>query len=152
MNKAPYVKQFLHKLGGYYLIPHELLHVWAYRIINKPYHYQWGAYQVKALSKNTRRERLFIILFPFVVCWLIAFLFFMLWLVALVLIIKMPLEQYFLVVGPGWPVALPIIGTLFIFYSGTAHRDLMRAYQILIRKDKSSQNSGEPHPSTIGLD
>ena len=36
MPKQTDRKPFLYKLEGHYLIPHELLHVLAYRIIGKP--------------------------------------------------------------------------------------------------------------------
>lgn len=38
MNAYWQTKTFLHKLGGYYLIPRELLHLLTYRIIGQPCH------------------------------------------------------------------------------------------------------------------
>jgi hypothetical protein len=61
---TPYQK-FIRRLGGYYLIPHELLHVLAYRLIRKPYRYEWGWPYVIPIAAMTRRERLFTALFPF---------------------------------------------------------------------------------------
>src|SRR5688500_19355505 len=61
--------KFLSRLGGYYLIPHELLHVLAYRLIGKRCHYEWGAYYVQSLQPKNRKESLFVLLFPFVICW-----------------------------------------------------------------------------------
>jgi hypothetical protein len=64
MKEQSALKTFFHKIGGYYLIPHELLHVLAYRLIGKPYDYQWGNYQVSSPAKMTRGERLFVLLLP----------------------------------------------------------------------------------------
>src|SRR5688572_31805254 len=93
-----------HKLIGYYAIPHELLQVLAYRLIGKPYHYEWGSQYVRALAPEaeTRREKLFVLLFPLIVSWGLGFLCHLLW----------------------------IISAFFIFYGGTAHLDLILAYRI----------------------
>jgi hypothetical protein len=141
MNDTREVKDFWYKLGGYYLIPHELLHVLAYRLIGKPCHYDWGDYYVRPLAKRTRRERLFVLLFPFIVCWLLGFFFHFLWGASALLVIRMPLERYFFESGPTWHFALPIIATGFIIYSGTAHADLIIAYRVLVGKDKSHEES-----------
>ncbi len=33
---------WLHRLGGYFLIPHELLHIVGYRLVGKQCRYEWG--------------------------------------------------------------------------------------------------------------
>ncbi len=58
---------------GYLLIPHELLHVLAYRLQGKSCQYQWGQAYVSPVGPLTRREKLIGLLFPFVV-FLILFL------------------------------------------------------------------------------
>ena len=99
-----------HKLIGYYAIPHELLQVLAYRLIGKPYHYEWGSQYVRALAleAETRREKLFVLLFPLIVSWGLGFLCHLLW----------------------------IISAFFIFYGGTAHLDLILAYRILFGQEQ----------------
>lgn len=146
MEKQPNVWSLLHKLGGYYLIPHELLHVAAYRIIGKPCKYNWGDYAVQPLASRTKYERLFVLLLPFTACWLFGLVFHFLWLVAALLFIKMPFDVYFQIYGLTWHFILPVIGTLFIIYSSTAHSDLIIAYNVLVGKDKSHEQSYDPHP------
>jgi hypothetical protein len=121
---------FLYKLEGYYLIPHELLHVLAYRLIGKPCDYRWGDHQVHGTAAKSRGERIFVLLLPFVTCWAFALFFHWLW-VVLALSAQMPPEQYFSQEGPYWHFIFPAIATLFILYSGTAYRDIRSVLQIL---------------------
>ena len=117
---------FWHKIGGYILIPHELLHVLAYRLIGKLCSYEWGAYQVRSLQSKNRTEKLFVLLFPFVTCVGLGFLFGLLWLMTILSIDIAP-NRYF-VDGPTWHLIFLLVGTLCILYSGTAHQDLIEAY------------------------
>jgi hypothetical protein len=134
---------FWYKLGGYYLIPHELLHVLAYRLIGKPYHYKWGDYQVRSLVSKTRGETLFVLLFPFAVCWTLSFFFGLLWLSS-AFFIKIPPERY-LVDGPTWHFIFPILAALLLIYSGSSHWDLVAVYYILWGKEEADHNSPKPH-------
>jgi hypothetical protein len=143
MNEQRVSKDLFYRLEGYYLIPHELLHVLAYRLIGKQYSYKWGNHRIFSTASKTHRERLFILLFPGVVCWLFAFFFSILWLLS-VFFIDIPPERYF-IDGPTWHFAFPIIASLFVLYSGTAYRDIRRVLQILSGQDKSQENSPEPH-------
>ncbi len=147
MNDKPVLNRFLHKLGGYYLIPHELLHVLAYRLIGKPCEYKWGNYYVRPLAKRTRGQRLFVLLFPFGVCWVIGLVFHFLWVMSAVFFITIPFERY-LVDGPTWHFTLPIIATLFIIYSGAGLGDLVISYNVLLGKDKSHEDSHQPRRQT----
>lgn len=97
-----------HKLEGYYLIPHELLHVLAYRLLDKPYLYRWGDHRVKSTAKQTQRERVFILLLPTILCWGVALLSYVMWGI-LALSAHMPPETYF-VAGPKWHWALAFCG------------------------------------------
>lgn len=119
---------FLHKVEGYYLIPHELLHVLAYRLLGKPCSYRWGDHRVFSQAAKSRNERIFVLLLPFTVCWILGLLFHSLWMV-MALSAQMPPEQYF-TEGPRWHFIFPIIETIFILYSGTAYRDISRVLQI----------------------
>jgi len=138
-------KSFLYKLGGYYLIPHELLHVLAYRIVGEPCHYKWGSYHVQSSTPKRRREKLFILLFPFVICWVLGFFFGALWILS-VFFIKVPPERYF-IEGPSWHIIFLIMAWLSILYSGTAHQDLIDAYGWLF-KYKAQDDSPEQHQHT----
>ena len=145
MSNRRIFKRFLQKLGGYYLIPHELLHVLAYRIIGKSCEYQWGSYHVQSSAKRTRREKLFILLFPTVVSLALGFFFHLLWAGSLLFIVRTPLERYFFVDGPTWHITLPVIATVFILYSGNGYGDVINAYRLLLREDESKHDSPKPH-------
>jgi hypothetical protein len=134
MNEQSTVKNFWHKLGGYYLIPHELLHVLAYRMISKPYHYQWGDYRVSSPASLSRGELLFVLLLPVGVCWVVGLFLHSLWLI-LVLSEWMPLERYILE-GPRWHHVFSVIASLFILYSGTGYKDIRVVLRILFRENK----------------
>ena len=142
MNAQLPVKQLLNKIGGYYLIPHELLHVVAYRIIGKPYRYRWGDYQIYSLAPKTRREKLFVLLFPFVVCWILGLFFYLIWFL-LSLSAQLPPEQYFSA-GPIWHFIFPVLAFLCILYSGTSYQDLIDVYGWLF-KHKAQYDSDQPH-------
>jgi hypothetical protein len=134
----------LYKLKGYYLIPHELLHVWGYRIIGKPCHYEWGDCRVVSLANRTRNERLFIGLLPLAVSWGFGFFFHFLWLISLIFLVPIPIERY-LIDGPTWHIIFVLLGSVFVIYGGTAHADLINAYYLLFRKDYSENSNKEQH-------
>jgi len=137
--------KWLEKLGDYYLIPHELLHVWGYRLLNKPYYYQWGSRQVVPLAERTRNERLFISLLPFMVSWFLGGISYLLWFIVMVYLaveLKMPPEKFFFE-APPWHFILMLIGSIFIIYSGTAHGDLINTYYLLLSpQEKNKTNEG----------
>ena len=154
MNKKHKTKTLLYKLGGIYLIPHELLHVIAYWFIGKQCQYNLGDYGVRSLQPKNKQEKLFVLLFPVSVCWSLGLLFACLWLLS-AFFITIPPERYF-IDGPTWHLIFLIIGTLCILYSGTAHKDLIEAYKWLFiykadydrpkpkeypRKDESSRQN-----------
>ncbi len=132
-----------YKLEGYYLIPHELLHVLAYRLLDKACFYQWGDHQVKSTAKQTQGERLFILLLPTLLCWGLALLFYLIW-GLLAFSAHMPPEIYF-VAAPKWHWLFAGIAVLLIIYSGTGYRDIRRAWQILSGEEKSQQKPHNPH-------
>ena len=134
----------LHKLGGYYLIPHELLHVLAYWIIGKRCFYQWGDWKVKSLQPKTRREKLFVLLFPITVCWIIGILFHIFW---LLLVILSGLPREYILEGSGTHFLLLILGILPIFYTHTVGKDLLDAYGWLFIY-KAEYDSDKPSQQT----
>jgi len=141
---------FWSKLGGVYVIPHELLHVLAYLLIDKPCRYRWGDYEVKPLAETTRREKLWVLLLPFGVCFGLGLLFHLLW-IGSAFFIDLPPERYFSD-GPTWHFIFPNIGALFILYSGNSYADLIRAYRLLFGKDQTDDNRPQPHRHPIEKD
>lgn len=142
MNEHRQTQTFLHKLGGYYLIPHELLHLLAYRIIGQPCHYEWGDHRVQSSAEKTQRERLFILLLPLVVCLSLSFFFHFVW-ITLALSARMSLEEYILT-APRWHFVFHGLANLLMLYCGTAYRDVRRALQILFSQEKAKQDSHKP--------
>lgn len=138
-------KPLRQKLIGYYAIPHELLHVLAYRLIGKPCRYEWGSQYVRALAPEaeTRQEKLFILLFPLTVFWGLGLLCHLLWIMSAFFIRIRP-EQYF-TDGPTWHLIFLVLGAFFIFYGGTAHLDLILAYRILFGHEEIQEQRPEPH-------
>jgi hypothetical protein len=146
MNNLSPGQQFIHTLRGYYLIPHELLHVLAYWLIGKPCEYRWGQPYVRPLAKRTKEQRLFVLLLPFVTCWVGGLFCYGLGMVGVLLSVRMPLAEYISSQGLTWPLLMPLIGTLFIIYSGTAHNDLIVSYNVLRGRDKAHEEDQDPQP------
>ncbi len=138
---------FLYKLGGYYLIPHELLHVLAYRLIGKRCHYQWGDWQVKSLQPKNRRENLFVLLFPFITCIGVGGGLVSLSFAVLILTNTLPLRQY-TVGGLLLPLTIHIVGFLIMFYGHVAGSDLIKAYWWLFH-DETKHDSPNPDNQTV---
>ncbi len=129
---------------GWILIPHELLHVLAHRLIGQPCAYQLGRPTVRSLGRLSRRDRVFVLLFPLGVMlglglgltltYLITFV----WLILPTL--ANPLVTYWQV-APGWHQALWVALFAIITYTGTTYTDLYLAYQIVTHRDKSQPTS-----------
>jgi len=121
---------------GIFLIPHELLHVLGYKLIGKPYAYEWGNHQVISLSQRTRQERLLIALLPFCVFFGLGLFFHSLWIGAtLWAVIQWHLNPLQFLWAATWPLVCMGLGTLLVLYSGTAHADLSNIYYLLFRYD-----------------
>ncbi len=140
---------FFHKLGGYYLIPHELLHVLAFRLIGKSCHYQWGDRRVQFPAKLSRRERLFVLLLPGVTTLLLGIFFHMLGFFSYALWV---LSTSTAEISPGrdellqfplWYLAFLVIASLFILYSGTAYRDVRVALRLLFEEYSQQDSDNE---------
>jgi len=137
-NQSPW----WYKLARYYLIPHELLHVVAYRMIGKPYHYECGNHYVKPLAKMSQKERLFTTLFPFVISLSSSLFLILSWMTIVFFINQQPNQP----VEISWHLILLISGLGLAFYSTTAERDLADSYHLLVTpKDKPQNNGPEPH-------
>ena len=145
MNNQKTLKIVLDRLGGYYAIPHELLHVLAYRLIDKPYRYGWGDYYVQPLAPETetRREKIFVLLLPFGIFFGLGLLCLGLWIMSAFFINIRP-ERYF-IDGPTWHLVFLICGALLILYSSTAHFDLILAYRLLLGEDEVQDQRPNPH-------
>jgi hypothetical protein len=127
------------RFEGYLLIPHELLHVSAYRLLGKMCDYQWGAMKVTPLESLSRRERLFVTLLPVVTLWSVGLGLYLLWLVTFPYA-TVPASVY-LVQGPRWHLLLSVVATIFILYGGTCTGDILAAGRLLFGKETRDGSS-----------
>jgi energy-coupling factor transporter transmembrane protein EcfT len=145
------------RIDGYLAIPHELLHVLAYRIIGKKCHYEFGGHAVHTLESRTLRETLIVLLFPLIAI-VGAGLFLMLLWFATYLFIRYPINplSYFQV-APFWHKALLVLWIMLLLYAGSSFNDIRASIQLLSQKlrQKPPQHSynndndgkGPQHPN-----
>ena len=126
----------MHWLEGILLIPHELLHVLAYRLLRKPVRYVWGERFVTPLAPLTRGERLFGLLFPFGVTFGLALLALAPFVAAAVMmrIVPMPAIPFDTIRRP-FAVA-SLISLALAGYAGVSIRDLLVAWRLLARPER----------------
>jgi hypothetical protein len=134
-------------IEGYLLIPHELLHVAAYRLIGKPCRYVWGRTWVRGLVPLSRRERLFVLLFPLVATLATSLGLYAVSFAALLYVImpqlSAPVRSYWQDV-PLWHFGLMMLALLCMAYGGsTATLDLVATRRLLFRA-RPRENADQP--------
>jgi len=126
---------------GLLLIPHELLHVLAYRLINKPCRYHLGECWVESLSPLPRRQELFVTLFPLAVTLGISLILYGLtWFTLAYLILPSltpPIQSYWHDV-PRWHFTLVMAAWLTTCYSSVAVKDIANAYRLLFANHQNT--------------
>lgn len=124
----------LQKLDGYLVIPHELLHVLAYRLIGKRCAYRLGDHVVNSLEERTFTQRLFCLLFPLLINGLAVVLLLGAWFVTYVTA-RYPLNplEYFQA-APAWHRALFFGWTFLLTYAITCLWDVMIAIRLIAEK------------------
>ena len=134
---ANWLDELIWRLDGYAVIPHELLHALAYRIVQKPYHYRLGNHIVSPLSERTLGEKIFIKLFPFAVTGCFTIATFGLWLATL-----QPgpftLANY-LAAGPRWHMGLMLLNIILQIYTATSFRDIQTVIELLAERRRKSR-------------
>ncbi|MCB0060977.1 MAG: hypothetical protein KDE19_02635, partial [Caldilineaceae bacterium] len=103
------------KLEGYLLVPHELLHVIAHRMIGRDCAYQLGDKWVVKREPCSWREDLFCLLFPLMVTLPIGLTPFVIWFVTYSYA-RYSAEKY-LLVAPPWHPALFVLGFVLLNYA-----------------------------------
>lgn len=118
-------------IDGYVAVPHELLHVAAYKLLGKKFSYRFGDNVVKGLERESRRERLFVLLFPLFVTSSLGLLFSAAWVVTTIQFRfpTAPLDYHR--VAPLWHQSLFFIGVVAMFYAFSCMADLYKAYRLL---------------------
>jgi hypothetical protein len=123
----------LWKIEGYLLIPHELLHVAAHKLIGKRCAYQMGDSFVTHLESHNFAERIFCLLFPLMVSLPIAFLPLAIWILTYIAV-RYPTRDY-IYVAPLWHQALFIVWFLLFNYAASScFFDVIKAAQLLLEK------------------
>ncbi|MEM7127931.1 MAG: hypothetical protein AAF702_16475 [Chloroflexota bacterium] len=123
----------LWKFEGYLLVPHELLHVAAHRIIGRRCSYRLGGSYVSHLDKCTPREYFFCLLFPFFVMLPIAFLPLLLWIT--IFVWREYSTHDYLSVAPFWHQSLFILWfAMFTYVVSSCFYDLLFAVRLLLKK------------------
>lgn len=129
MKTAPHVTATLDRLEGILLIPHELLHVAAYRLIGKGCQYRLGAPFVQRAASITRAERLFVLLFPTAIAGGAAVVFFLLWaFTAFALAARDPLYPFH---APAWHIGLGVSFAITAVYAASGAGDIIAAARLL---------------------
>jgi hypothetical protein len=134
----------LWKLDGYLVIPHELMHVLAYRLIGKRCAYRLGGHAVTVLDDRTFGQRLFCLLFPLLVNSLVVLLLLGVWFITY-LVARYPINplDYFRT-APVWHRLLFFGWTLALIYAGACLWDVIFAGRLLAEK-LSQQPPHETH-------
>jgi hypothetical protein len=124
----------LWKIDGYLAIPHELLHVLAYRLIGKKCSYSYGEHFVRALSPLTFAERLLVLLFPLFILGGTALIFQLLWAITYLLIGFPPQPINYFRVAPMWHKLLWVVSVILMLYSGSSVMDIVMAVRLVFQK------------------
>jgi hypothetical protein len=138
----------IQKLDGYLAIPHELLHVLAYRIVGKKYRYQFGSHFVQSLEARSFGEKLFILLFPLIIIGGLGLGMMLLW-TMLYILIDYPVDPilYFRI-APLWHKLLWVCSVILLLYSGSTFNDVRASVQLLSQK----MSQKPPHPADYQQD
>ena len=124
--------EFLWKLDGYAVVPHELLHVLAYRLIRKPCQYRLDDHAVLSLSERSLGEQIFVKLFPLVVTGGLAVVGFILWLTTLP---PGPFDLVdYLKLGPRWHIGMMLLIIVFQLYSAVSFWDVRAVIELLAER------------------
>jgi hypothetical protein len=131
-------------LEGYVLIPHELLHVWAYRLVGQPCWYRWGDTQVTPMRRLSRRERLFVLLWPFGLTLGVGLGLLLLWLglqVNWLVTLRGAVnsDREYWVAIPQWHWLISIASFLLTAYAGVGWFDVVGASRLLFGKPPASE-------------
>jgi len=133
MYKSDYNSFMFWKLNGILVIPHELLHVVAHRLIRKRCHYRLGDSFVMPLEPYTVGQYLFCLLFPLLVSLPLAFLPLGIWILTFIQFSYAP--QTYLGVAPLWHQTLFALWfILFTYVLSACFYDVWLAVRLLLKK------------------
>lgn len=123
----------LWKLEGYLLIPHELLHVAAHRLIGRRCSYRLGDSYVKHIDPCTTGEYLFCLLFPLMITMPIALIPLVVWILTFSWYGYLTNEYLF--TAPLWHQSLFVLWfVLFTYVGSSCLYDIVFAIRLLFKK------------------
>lgn len=122
-TKSP---NWITRLEGYLLIPHELLHVAGFWLVGRQCHYRWGQPFVTPLESMARWQHLVGCLFPFVIFGLLS----------LILALLTPVVYSYARQNDAWLwlALLLILLQITGLYLGSTLLDLRNAYLLIVNK------------------
>ncbi len=134
---ADRLDESLWRLDGYVVIPHELIHVLAYRIIRKPCQYRPGDHVVRPLSERTLGEEVFIKLFPLAVVGSLAAVTFGMW------VMTLPPGRFdpasYLASSPRWHIGLMLLTILLQVYAAASFWDVRAVIELLVKDPRKNR-------------
>ncbi len=124
----------LWKIDGYLAIPHELLHVLAYRLIGKKCRYRLGDHFVYPSETRSWAERLFVLLFPLMVISGLGLVSLSVWVVTYLLNDYPPHPLGYFAIAPTWHKYLWAAAIVLLLYAGSCVGDAQIVLRLLFQK------------------
>lgn len=122
------------KIDGYLAVPHELLHLLAYRLIGKRCRYRLGDHFVHALETRSLKERLFVLVFPLLVIGTTGLSLMVLWAVTYVMNHYPPHPLTYFGAAPIWHKSLWVISVILLLYAGSCVGDIQLVIRLLLQQ------------------
>lgn len=122
------------KIDGYLAVPHELLHLLAYRLIGKRCRYRLGDYYVHALEPRSFRERLFVLVFPLLIIGSTGLSLMVLWAMTYVVNSYPPHPLAYFGAAPAWHKSLWAIAIILLLYTGSCIGDVQLLLRLLLQQ------------------
>lgn len=124
----------LWKIDGYLAVPHELLHLLAYRLIGKRCRYRLGDHFVQPLETRSWKERLFVLVFPLLIISGTGLSLMILWAVTYVANHYPPHPLAYFGTAPFWHKSLWGISVILLLYIGSCVGDVQLAIRLLLQQ------------------
>ncbi len=131
----------LQKIDGCLAVPHELLHVLAYRLIGKKCRYRLGSHVVQPLEERSWGQKLFVLLLPFLVIGGAGLGLMALWTISYIALGYPANPLAYFQIAPVWHKLLWVGSIILLLYSGSAFNDIRAAVRLL------TQNLGQKPPN-----
>lgn len=124
---------------------YELLHVAAYRLIGKRYHYQEGWLAVQPDEALTRGQQVFCWLFPLLVTLATVLMLGAVWIYTYIQFFPTIEPRAYYWTAPLWHIALQIIAVLLPLFASPAYFDLRRSLRLLTEPTQQPPEQTNKH-------